>query len=176
MSQRPCCTHSLMITLLLLLCCCNVCTSLSLPSGPGAVSKQAAASVRSAYFDSSINHQTVSLPLSEAIYGDREEGFVADRAIGWQGGPQETFRYLLPLAIDFLKRVDRQTGGLPPRVSEQPLLDFDGSALLTSESAAGPLEDVQAILQANTDGYYLDVIEKVEAQCNPYPNPNPKPA
>ena len=158
-----------MITLLLLLCCCSVCTSLTLPSGPGAVSKQAAASVRRAYFDSGINKQTVSLPLSEAIYGDREEGFVADRAIGWQGGPQETFRYLLPLAIDFLKQVDRQTGGLPPRVSEQPLLDFDGSSLLTSESAAGPLEDVQAILQANTDRYYLDVIEKVEAQFSDTP-------
>ena len=136
-----------MLALVLLLCCCTVCTSLSLPSGPGAVAKQAAASVRRA-FDAGLNHQTVSLPLSEAIYGDREEGFVADRAIGWQGGPQETFRYLLPLAIDFLKQFDRQAGGLPPRVSEQLLLDFDGSALLTCESAAGPLEDVQAILPA----------------------------
>ena len=162
-----------MLALVLLLCCCTVCTSLSLPSGPGAVAKQAAASVRRA-FDAGLNHQTVSLPLSEAIYGDREEGFVADRAIGWQGGPQETFRYLLPLAIDFLKQFDRQAGGLPPRVSEQTLLDFDGSALLTCESAAGPLEDVQAILQPNTDRYYLDLIEKVEAQFSDTPGKAPR--
>ena len=130
---------------------------------------QAAKAIRAAYHDAGLNHQTVALPLSESIYGDREEGFVADRAIGWQGGPQETYRFLQPLATDLLKRVDRQTGGLPPRVSEQPLLDFDGSSLLTSESAAGPLEDVQAILQPNADGYYLDTIEKVEQQFSDTP-------
>lgn len=141
--------------------CCSVATLLSLPSGPGAVVNQAASAIRIAS-ESGLNHQSVQLPLSEAIYGDREEGFVADRAIGWQGGPQETYRFLQPLAIDLLKRVDRQMGGLPPRISEQPLLEFDGSSLLTSESAVGPLEDVQAIIQPNADRYYLDVIEKVE--------------
>jgi hypothetical protein len=157
------------ISHLLLLCGSSSAASLSLPSGPGAVVRQAAAAVRSAYLDSDLNHQTVLLPLSEAIYSGREEGFVADRAIGWQGGPQETYRFLRPLAIDLLKAVDRQTGGLPPRVIEQPLLDFDGSSILTSESAAGPLEDVQAILQPNADSYYLDVIEKVEQQFSDTP-------
>jgi len=149
--------------------CCSVATSLSLPSGPGAVVKQAAEAIQSAYSDAGLNHQTVMLPLSEAIYGDREEGFVADRAIGWQGGPQETYRFLQPLAIDVLKRVDRQSGGLPPRVSEQVLLDFDGSSLLTSESASGPLDDVQAILQPGADRWYLDTIEKVEQQFSDTP-------
>ena len=142
---------------------------MSLPSGPSAVVRQAAAAVRSAYADSNLNHQTVLLPLSETIYGEREEGFVADRAIGWQGGPQETYRFLQPLAIDLLKCVDLQIGGLPPRVSEQALLDFDGSSLLTSESASGPLDDVQAILQPQTDRYYLDVIEKIEQQFSDTP-------
>jgi hypothetical protein len=111
--------------------------SLTLPSGAGAVVSQAADAVRRACSESGLNHQVVQLPLSEAIYGEREEGFVADRAIGWQGGPRETYRFLQPLATDLLRSVDPQTGGLPPRVTEQPLLDFDGSALLTSESAAG---------------------------------------
>ena len=145
------------------LCWSGLASSLTLPSGQ-AVVNQAADAVRRAYSSSGLNHQVVQLPLSEAIYGEREEGFVADRAIGWQGGPQETYRHLKPLAIDLLKRVDPQTGGLPPRVSEQPLLDFDGSSLLTSESAAGPLGDAQAILQANTDKYYLDIIQRVEEQ------------
>ena len=147
---------------LLLLCWPGAVCSLSLPSGPEAVVKQAADAVRRAYSSSGLNHQVVNLPLSEAIYGEREEGFVADRAIGWQGGPQETYRFLQPLAMDLLKRIDPQTGGLPPRVSEQMLLEFDGSSLLTSESAGGPLDDVQAILQANTDKYYLDIIARVE--------------
>jgi len=146
----------------------SIAKPLSLPSGPGAMVQQAAAAVRRAS-ESGLNHQAVSLPLSEAIYGDREEGFVADRAIGWQGGPRETYRFLQPLAIDLLKQIDRQSVGLPPRVSEQPLLDFDGSSLLTSESASGPIDDVQAILQPNTDRYYLDVIEKVEAQFSDTP-------
>ena len=147
---------------LLLLCWPGAVCSLSLPSGPEAVVKQAADAVWRAYSSSGLNHQVVNLPLSEAIYGEREEGFVADRAIGWQGGPQETYRFLQPLAMDLLKRIDPQTGGLPPRVSEQMLLEFDGSSLLTSESAGGPLDDVQAILQANTDKYYLDIIARVE--------------
>ena len=75
---------------------------LSLPSG-GEVVRQAARAVRRAFEEGGLNHQVVSLPLSEAIYGDREEGFVADRAIGWQGGPQETYRFLAPLAKELLQ-------------------------------------------------------------------------
>lgn len=130
---------------------------------------QAAAAVRRAFSESSVNHQVVQLPLSEAIYGDREEGFVADRAIGWQGGAQETYRFLQPLASDLLKLIDAQPGGLPPRVNKQALLDFDGTSLLTAESAAGPLADVQAILQPNTDRYYLDLINRVEAEFSDTP-------
>ena len=89
---------------------------------------------------------------------------MADRAIGWQGGPQETYRFLRPLASTLLKLVDDQAGGVPPRVTEQILLDFDGSSLLTAESATGPLADVQALVQPNTDRYYLETISKLEEQ------------
>ena len=91
---------------------------------------------------------------------------MADRAIGWQGGPQETYRYLSPLVSNLLKqiRMTDNTGGLVVKVSEQILLDFDGSSLQTSEHPAGPLYDIQALLQPNTDGYYLKTIEAVEEQ------------
>ena len=94
------------------------------------------------------------------------EGFVDDRAIGWQGGPQETYRYLYPLVSNLLKSIKTtdNTGGLAIKVTDQILLDFDGSALQTSEHPAGPLYDVQALLQPNTDGYYLKTIEKIEEQ------------
>ena len=61
----------------------------NLPSNPDDITRQAANSITNAY-ESGIHLQTIRLPLSQAIYGDKEEGFVADRAIGWQGGPMET--------------------------------------------------------------------------------------
>lgn len=106
------------------------------------------------------------------MYGDKEEKFVADRAIGWQGGPQETLSYLLPIAEKVLretKTVEVETGGLPPRITNQILLDFDGSALLTAECPSGPLGDAQALLQANTDDYYLKTIKAVEEQFSDTP-------
>jgi len=59
---------------------------------------------------------------------------------------------------------DNNMGGLPVKVSEQILLDFDGSTLQTSEHPTGPLYDIQAILQPNTDGYYLKTIQQIEDQ------------
>ena len=144
----------------------------SLPSNAAAVVRQAASAVGRAFVEGGLNHQTVRLPLSEAMYSDSEEGFVADRATGWQGGPQETYRYLQPVARQLLQATDTgggATGGVPPRLKEQTLLDFDGSALLTAESAVGPLHDAQALLQPNTDGYYLELIRGVEAQFSDLP-------
>jgi len=137
-----------------------------LPTHPTSIVRQAATAVSRAFVEGALNRQTVRLPLSDSMYGDKEEGFVADRAIGWQGGPQETFRFLSPMASDLLRQIrvvdEIQTGGLPPRIKEQVLLDFDGSALLTAESPAGPLGDVQALIQPNTDGYYLDTVASIE--------------
>ena len=142
--------------------------ALQLPSGSEVV-RQASRAVRQAFEEGGLNHQIVSLPLSEAIYGDREEGFVADRAIGWQGGPQETYRFLAPLAKELLQLADPQEGGLPPRISEQQLLEFDGSSLLTAESAAGAKSDVQAVLQAQSDRYYLNLVRRLEEQFSDTP-------
>lgn len=132
--------------------------------------KQAASAISTALLEDGIHLQTLRLPLSEAMYSESEEGFVADRAIGWQGGPQETYRFLLPIVRQVLQVTDtttttsKQTSGLTPRIQEQVLLDFDGSALLTSECPTGPLGDAQALLQPNTDAYYPKIIKSIEAQ------------
>ena len=135
-----------------------------LPTNPDDIIRQAANSISDAFLQDGINLQTIRIPLSESIYADKEEGFVADRAVGWQGGPQETYRYLSPLVSNLLERIKmtNNTGGLNVKVSEQILLDFDGSALQTSEHPAGPLYDIQALLQPNTDGYYIKTIETIE--------------
>jgi hypothetical protein len=160
--------------LLLLLVVPATCLSLSgeppvfLPTSQSAMIKQAASAIQTALLDDGIHLQTIRLPLSEVMYSQSEEGFVADRAIGWQGGPQETLRYLAPLVRQLLQSVDTtreiQQSGLLPRIKEQVLLDFDGSALLTSESPAGPLGDAQALLQPNTDAYYVKTIKTIESQ------------
>lgn len=139
---------------------------LPLPTNPDDVIRQAANSISKAFIEDGINLQTIRLPLSESIYGDKEEGFVADRAIGWQGGPQETYRYLSPMVSKLLQTIKMtgNAGGLVAKVSEQVLLDFDGSSLQTSEHPAGPLYDVQALLQPNTDAYYTKTIETIQEQ------------
>ena len=138
-----------------------------LPSNPDDITRQAANSITNAY-ESGIHLQTIRLPLSQAIYGDKEEGFVADRAIGWQGGPMETYRYLSPIVSNLLPRIRtaNNTAGLNVKVSEQVLLDFDGSSLQTSEHPAGALYDIQALLQPNTDSYYIKTIRAIEQFCN----------
>mmetsp|Transcript_27037 Transcript_27037/g.40925 ORF Transcript_27037/g.40925 Transcript_27037/m.40925 type:complete len:277 (-) Transcript_27037:1026-1856(-) len=138
-----------------------------LPDDGISLIRQAASSITSA-FQKGVNRQIVKLPLSESMYSDKEEGFVADRAIGWQGGPEETYRFLVPLATELLKEVSclivEETGGLVAKVNEQILLDFDGSSLLTAEHPLGPLYDTQAMIQPNTDDYYLKTIRKIEEQ------------
>jgi len=138
----------------------------TLPRNAEDVVRQAAKSISKAYLQDGKNLQSIRLPLSESMYSNSEEGFVADRAIGWQGGPQETYRYLSPMVSSLLKQIKMtdNTGGLAVKVSEQLLLDFDGSALQTSEHPAGALYDIQAILQPNTDWYYIKTIESIEKQ------------
>ena len=91
----------------------------NLPRSPDDVVRQAANSITKAY-ECGIYLQTIRLPLSEAIYGDKEEGFVADRAIGWQGGPSETYRYLSPMVSNLLPRISTSsnTAGLAIKVTE----------------------------------------------------------
>ena len=147
-----------------------------LPSDPDAMVRQAASAVTLALTEGEVHRQTVRMPLSDAMYAEKEEGFVADRALGWQGGPTETLRYLSPMAGRLLQevRTAENTGGLPAKITEQVLLDFDGSSLLTAESPAGPLYDVQALLQANTDDYYLKTVKAIEEQFSDTPGKSPR--
>jgi len=155
-----------------------------LPQTSRDILRQSSSAIRHAFTIDGINHQCIRLPLSESMYADKEEGFVADRAIGWQGGPQETLRFLEPLMTSLLKEVNlvpplddgddggtvrKNDGGLPPRIQSQTILDFDGTALLTAESPNGALYDIQALLQANTDSYYMDLISKLEEQFSDTP-------
>jgi hypothetical protein len=145
-----------------------------LPTTENEIIREASASISRAFVEDGINRQTIRLPLSYLMYSDKEEGFVADRAIGWQGGPQETRRFLEPLASQVLKKVQTTTlekadSGLPPKIQEQILLDFDGSSLLTAENPAGALYDIQALLQPNTDSYYLKTIQAIEDQFSDTP-------
>ena len=133
--------------------------------------RQAASAVQTAFADDNIHRQTIRLPLSDTMYGGKEESFVADRAIEWQGGPQETYRFLSPMAQQLLRQVSNEdnTSGLTPKVQEQVLLDFDGSSLLNAESPMGPLFDGLALLQPNTDQYYFDLIGQMEDQFSDTP-------
>jgi hypothetical protein len=146
-----------------------------LPTSTTALARQAAQSIVTAMFQHDIHRQTIRLPLSESMYRNKAEGFVADRAIGWQGGPQETIRYLCPLATRVLQEISTSRlhpallGGLVISIQEQVLLDFDGSVLLTAEHPAGAKYDVQAILQPNTDEYYRKTIQTIEAQFSDTP-------
>lgn len=104
------------------------------------------------------------------MYGTKEESFVADRALGWQGGPTETYRYLSPMAGQLLKDVvssSKDSGGfdgsgLAPKLQEQILLDFDGSSLLNAQSPMGPARDGIGLVQPNTDQFYMDQIKNLE--------------
>lgn len=143
-----------------------------LPDDPAAVARQASASVQRAFLDGGIHRQTVRLPLSESMYAGKEESFVADRAIGWQGGPQETYRFLTPIAESVLRQIslnDDKSSGLTSKIQEQVLLDFDGSALLNSQSPMGALYDSLALVQPNTDNYYMELIEKLENEFSDTP-------
>ena len=172
---------SLLYPIIILCLGCTPCICLALssslvepfPTSQASVIKQASAAISRAYQDGEINKQTVRLPLSDTMYSDKEEGFVATRAIGWQGGPQETIRFLAPISSSVLREIktasEQNTAGLVARVSEQILLDYDGSVLQTAEHPAGARHDIQALLQANTDNYYLDTVQKIEEQFSDTP-------
>lgn len=161
-----------------------------LPTDPEAMLRQAASAITRAFeaagddttattttTTAALHRQTIRLPLSESMYGTKEESFVADRAIGWQGGPQETFRYVSPMAQQLLKSVVSSSSnggtdatGLVPKLQEQILLEFDGSSLLNAQSPLGPRRDGIGLVQPNTDRYYMDLIQTLEDDFSDTPN------
>lgn len=93
---------------------------------------------------------------------------------GWQGGPQETYRFLSPMVGDLLRQIsansDSNNSGLAPKVQEEILLDFDGSSLINAQSPLGPLDDSLALLQANVDDYYVKLISRMEEDFSDTPD------
>ena len=150
-----------------------------LPNDPDEMIRQASAAIARA-FQNNLHRQTIRLPLSESMYGQTEESFVADRVIGWQGGPQETYRYLSPMAEQLLKsavmtkNTESDNSGLPPKLEEQVLLDFDGSSLLNAQSPLGAVHDGIAIVQPTTDQYYMDQIKQLEKTFSDTPDTKAK--
>ena len=162
--------HILSIVLPLMLWVLSKVAALSpppLPDSPEAMVRQAATAMQSAFQRDGLNRQTIRLALSQAMYSSKEEeSFVADRAVGWQGGPQEVRRTLGPLTQQLLRAVSTRddTSGLTAKIREQGLLEFDGSALVSAESPMGPKQDSLALLQPNTDRYYIDLIQQMEQE------------
>ena len=133
MANMPTSGHllSLLLVWIPFTCSCFALSAASVelfPSSQSSVVKQAAASITRAYQDGKINKQTVRLPLSDAMYSDKEEGFVATRAIGWQGGPQETIRFLAPIStidnyyLDTIQKIEEQFSDTPGKKAKRLFL------------------------------------------------------
>ena len=65
-----------------------------LPSNASDLINQASAAISKAYLEDGINLQTIRLPVTESMYRDKEEGFVADRAIGKEDPKKQLDIYL----------------------------------------------------------------------------------
>lgn len=118
---------------------------------------QAASAVERAYRDGA-NRQTVRfalVPEGDRMYELQE----------WPGGAQQMSREAgVPLTESLLAelRVNASCAVAPERVFKEDIWDFDGSALVTSESAGGPGDDVRAMVLANTDIKYTRDIEEID--------------
>lgn len=129
---------------------------------------QASLAIERAFKDG-ITRQTVRLALvkkGKPISGEEEE---------WPGGSKEMYREAgRPLTEELLKEVRAVAAGLvtdeekksgkkffPPKIIAQDLWDFDGTALISAEAAAGPSGDVQALVFPNTDVKYLKDISQI---------------
>jgi len=122
---------------------------------------QAALAVERAFADG-ITRQTVRLALV------RENQLISSDEDEWPGGTREMFREAgRPLSESLLSEIRAMSlknitsssntpyNYRPPTIKTQDILDFDGSALITAESANGPSGDVQAMVFANTDTKYI---------------------
>jgi hypothetical protein len=136
---------------------------LEIPNTPEDMVRQAARSVERAFQDG-IARQTVRFALI------REDQYISDLN-EWPGGAKQMARESAkPLTKALLKQIHAPTKNveekvdirLPPTVKEQDIWDFDGSALITAEAAAGANGDVQALVFPNTDVKYIKDIETID--------------
>jgi hypothetical protein len=130
---------------------------LSIPETTDQMISQAARAIEMAFKDG-ITRQTVRFALLE-------EGASFTSLPQWPGGAQQMYRESAkPLTVELLKNINtsNQPSVVQPKVKDQDVWDFDGSALLTAEAHDGPAHDVQALVFPNTDVKYVKDIEKID--------------
>jgi hypothetical protein len=132
--------------------------------------RQAAYAVERAFQDD-IKRQTVRLalvPQDQPISPEEEE---------WPGGSKQMYREAgRPLTEALLTEIRAVAKNLqteeeknsgkdkyPPTIKAQDIWDFDGSALISAEAAAGPSGDTQALVFPNTDVKYLKDIAEIDS-------------
>lgn len=149
---------------------------LPVPDDAPSMIQQAASAVERAYADG-IVRQTVRFALlgeEEAMSGVQNE---------WPGGVEQMYREAgRPLTESLLSEVrafakisaedteDRETlqsNRMPPEVRAEDIWGFDGSAKISSQSAAGSRGDVTAVVFPNTDTKYLKDIESFDKEVGP---------
>jgi hypothetical protein len=135
------------------------------PETPEEQVRQAVGAVERA-FASGVTRQIVRfalVPVGETLNQE-------DRL--WPGGARQMYREAAkPMTVSLLKQVRAPTiastidaAGFtrPPAVTAQDVWDFDGSALVTAQAATGPADDVQALVQPNTDDRYTTDIAAID--------------
>lgn len=149
---------------------------LPVPDDAPSMIQQAASAVERAYADG-IVRQTVRFALlgeEEAMSGVQNE---------WPGGVEQMYReagrpltesllsevraFAKDSAEDAEERETLQSNRMPPEVRAEDIWGFDGSAKISSQSAAGSRGDVTAVVFPNTDTKYLKDIESFDKEVGP---------
>lgn len=138
-------------------------TFLNVPETADEQVTQAKAAVERAYAEG-IKRQVVRF----ALVPEEERLNEGDQL--WPGGAQEMYRRAAgPMSLELVRQIRPVSAGSergagfskPPNVTAQDIWDFDGSALVTAQSVAGPAGDVQAMVFANTDNKYTTDIAAI---------------
>lgn len=136
---------------------------------------QAANAIERAFKDG-ITRQTIRLALVRTSKSD----MITPEEDLWPGGAKEMFREsarpLTELLLNEIRVISSKgmqetsppfepsvqiSKHSPPKIVTQDIYDFDGSALMTAEAAAGSADDVQALIFPNTDNKYLKDISSI---------------
>jgi len=126
--------------------------------------RQAAAAIERAFKDGK-TRQTVRLTLVK----DGEQ--IASEAVEeWPGGAKQMYRESgNPLSEELLKQIRLPSENplcynLPPKTIAKDIYDFDGSAIISTQSEIEDSPVVKAMVFPNTDVKYLDDIAKMQRE------------
>jgi len=105
--------------------------------------------------------------ISVVNEGDTEQAATDENE--WPGGAKQIYREAgAPLTEALLREVRAPTKNKypekrsqSPKLTQQPVWDFDGTAIHTAEAAEGPSADIQAYVFPNTDTKYLQDIDDI---------------